>query len=95
VKPAALQVKKLCQPSSTMNNISVRLTNVFRKLSGNIFSINGALLQKPKFHQRQLVDGSDPTYKSDIGFASLIPPTAVGGYFRSSLVAAETELGGI
>ena len=35
------------------------------------------------------MDSSDPTYKSDIRFASLIPPTAVGGYFRASCVGAE------
>src|SRR5688572_3087106 len=54
-----------------------------------------ALPQKPKSHQLQLVDGSDPTYKSNHQLASLIPPTAVGGYFRSSLTAETLELGGI
>src|SRR5258705_6306444 len=35
-------------------------------------------------HQRQLVDGSDPTYRD--GLPNLgIPPTAVGGWFRSNL----------
>ena len=40
---------------------------------------------KAKSHQRKLVDGSDPAYK-EIGFRNLgIPPTEVGGLFRSDL----------
>src|SRR6266404_4292860 len=35
-----------------------------------------------KSHQRQFVDGSDPTYK-DLLRNQQIPPTAVGGWFRS------------
>jgi hypothetical protein len=32
-----------------------------------------------------LVDGSDPTYKSTHRETPKIPPTAVGGWFRSNL----------
>ncbi len=42
-------------------------------------------MQSQKSHQRELVDGSDPGYK-EIGFRnSRIPPTEVGGLFKSSL----------
>ncbi len=44
-----------------------------------------ALSQKSKYHQGQLVDVSDPAYKTEISFLLVIPPTAVGGYFKSSL----------
>jgi len=37
-----------------------------------------------KSHQRQLVDTSGPTYKG-AGPSPGIPPTAVGGYFKSGL----------
>jgi hypothetical protein len=36
-----------------------------------------------KSHQRQLVDGSSPTYSRSLD--SQIPPTAVGGWFKSDL----------
>jgi len=36
-------------------------------------------------HQRQLVDGSSPTYKSWSPLILEIPPTAVGGWFKSDL----------
>jgi hypothetical protein len=36
-------------------------------------------------HQRQLVDGSDPAYKKNCTKTKRIPPTAVGGWFRSCL----------
>jgi len=60
----------------------------------NALAIPTALPQKSKSHQRQLVDVSDATYQSDHQIASLIPPTAVGGYFTSSLAAETWELGG-
>jgi hypothetical protein len=33
-------------------------------------------------HQRQLVDGSDPTYKKHVSRNAEIPPTAVGGFVQ-------------
>src|SRR5437773_1684913 len=36
-------------------------------------------------HQRKLVDISDPIYKRGLAESTKIPPTEVGGLFRSSL----------
>jgi hypothetical protein len=46
-------------------------------------------------HQRQLVDGSDPAYKEDVLKDVGIPPTAVGGWFRSNLSIHRKSLHGI
>jgi hypothetical protein len=45
-------------------------------------------------HQRQLVDVSDPVYEQR-PTCKTIPPTAVGGYFRSDLNEPPTAVGGI
>jgi hypothetical protein len=37
----------------------------------------------PEIHQRQLVDCSDPFYRELDALPKEIPPTAVGGWFRS------------
>jgi hypothetical protein len=41
-------------------------------------------LKIQKFHPREWVDGSDPTYSSEL-LTLRIPPTEVGGLFRSNL----------
>jgi hypothetical protein len=47
---------------------------------------NDAPIQPPpKSHQRQLVDRSSPTYNEGTNPTSRIPPTAVGGWFKSNL----------
>jgi hypothetical protein len=47
------------------------------------------LLQVPESHQRELVDGSIPTYNEHLRSTTcVIPPSEDGGYFNSSLVRA-------
>jgi len=43
--------------------------------------------RQPPIRPRQWVDGSSPFYFGAID-SSLIPPTAVGGYFKSELFIA-------
>src|SRR5687768_7477329 len=45
-----------------------------------------------KSHQRELVVGSDPTYTERQHENREIPPTGVGGWFRSSLFNAAYRL---
>ena len=47
--------------------------------------LDQALHKKWKSHQRELVDGSSPTYKSRSTLVLEIPPTGVGGWFKSDL----------
>jgi hypothetical protein len=39
----------------------------------------------PESHHRESVDSSDPTYNENDSTEVEIPPTAVGGFFRSRL----------
>src|ERR1700754_2319821 len=63
-----------CRPSPTNGRWMVQILSTWR-------SVN-VLAQS---HQRQLVDGSDPFYLAVRQRVGPIPPTAVGGWFRSFL----------
>jgi hypothetical protein len=48
-------------------------------------------LRVTKSHQRQLVDSSSPAYKTQRTQSQQIPPTAVGGWFKSCLLKLAPE----
>jgi len=57
----------------------------------NITTGKAVLYLKAESHQRQLVEGSGPTYKTGSPCCFVIPPTGVGGYFKSNLVSPEPQ----
>src|SRR6201991_2329551 len=63
-----------CRPSPTNGRWMVQILSTWRSVNVSAQS-----------HQRQLVDGSDPFYLAVRQRVGPIPPTAVGGWFRSFL----------
>jgi hypothetical protein len=73
----------------TVKTYSVTLISVILRLPNDTQKFD-ALHKKSKYHQRQLVDGSDPTYGGEREVHK-IPPTGVGGLFRSGLFSILNE----